>query len=114
VCGPGVEEIVVACAADEDVWRRQACDGLAERLREMTGAGVRVSDQAAGAGGLRVAVEWVRSADTFVMARLSWRKDGEAVATTGPVIEFSVNDRQVRLSDAGPFGRVLADSFLKD
>lgn len=106
-----IEELVVACDADGNGWRKDACEGLADRLRErVPGAAVRLAAGDSSASVLRVSVEWVRSHETFVMARLSWRRGAEAAAQ-GPVIEFSVNDRRIEASDARPFGRMLADTF---
>ena len=106
-----IEELVVACDADGNGWRKDACEGLADRLRErVPGAAVRLAAGDSTASLLRVSVEWVRSHETFVMARLSWRRGAEAAAQ-GPVIEFSVNDRRIEASDARPFGRMLADTF---
>lgn len=105
------EELVVACDFGGDDWRRNACEGLLARLRErLPDIAVRTGGDDGDARSMRVAVEWVRSHETFVMARLSWRQ-GSAAAAQGPVIEFSVNDRQVNFSDARPFGRMLADTL---
>ena len=111
VIAQGPQKLVVTCDAGGDDWRRNACEGLAAGLRErMPGAEVRIAGDDSNASAMRVSVEWVRSHETFVMARLSWRQGAEAAAQ-GPVIEFSVNDRRIEASDARPFGRTLADTF---
>ncbi len=111
VIAQGPEKLVVTCDAGEDDWRRNACEGLAAGLRErMPGAEVRIAGDDTNVSAMRVSVEWVRSHETFVMARLSWRQGAQAAAQ-GPVIEFSVNDRRINASDARPFGRTLADTF---
>lgn len=57
-----------------------------------------------------VSVEWLRSHETFVMARLTWRT-GSGATAQGPVLEISVNDRMIAGPDADTFGRHLADSL---